>query len=199
MIDRRSFLRGAAAGGLALAENTIVIFSSDNGGAIKNTYNDGTNHLHARQPPNGPLRGQKGTLFEGGHRVPLIARWPGRIPAATTAHDLIGQVDMLPTLAAAAGIETRPEDGPDAVNVLPALLSANRGPCRDHLVTQLTGPLLAVRCGPWKMIPAGNVPLYLFNLEQDLSESNNLARKNPQKARELMKLLRRIKADGLRE
>ena len=59
---------------LKLAANTLVIVTSDNGGAIKNTYDDGTNPLHGRQPPNGTLRGNKGTLYEGGHRVPFIAR-----------------------------------------------------------------------------------------------------------------------------
>jgi arylsulfatase A-like enzyme len=181
-----------------IAENTLIIFSSDNGGAIKNTYNDGTNHLHSLQPPNGELRGKKGSLFEGGHRVPFIARWPARIAAGSVCDELIGQVDMLPTLAAAAGILPPKDEGPDAVNVLPALLGETRtSSCRDHLVMQLFGQLLAMRKGPWKLIPFGSsYQNFLFNLEDDLSESHNLAFKHPGKVLELQKLLWRIKAQN---
>lgn len=65
-----------ALGRRGLAQNTLVIFSSDNGGAIRNTDDDGTNHLYALQPPNGALRGCKRSFYEGGHRVPFLARWP---------------------------------------------------------------------------------------------------------------------------
>ena len=99
---------------LKLATNTLVIFTSDNGGAIKNTYDDGTNPLHSRQQPNGALRGFKGSLHEGGHRVPFIARWPGHIPAGGTSGELIGHVDTLATFAALTGQRLPPDAGPRA-------------------------------------------------------------------------------------
>ena len=107
---------------LKLATNTLVIFTSDNGGAIKNTYDDGSNPLHSRQKPNGSLRSFKGSLYEGGHRVPYLARWPGHIPAGGTSGALIGHVDTLATFAALTGQKMPADAGPDRFNVLPALL-----------------------------------------------------------------------------
>lgn len=181
-----------------LAENTLVIFSSDNGGAIKDTYDDGTNQLHSLQPPNGKLRGGKSTLFEGGHRVPFIARWPGRIKPGSTSNAIIAQLDMLPTLAAAASVDVPETAAPDAINVLPVLLGEEpANPCRDQLIMELMGPLLAVRQGPWKLIPPGGaLTPCLFNLDEDPYERHNLILKHPARAARLMRLLGRIKTQG---
>lgn len=86
-----------------LARNMPVIFRSDNGGAITHTADDGTNHLHTVQPPNGALRGFKSSLYQGGHRVPFLARWPARIPAGGTSDALIGLVDLPRTFATVGG------------------------------------------------------------------------------------------------
>src|SRR5207249_3640684 len=86
-------------------------------------------HLH-----NGVLHGNKGNIFEGGHRVPFVARWPARIKAGTTSDQLICHVDMLSTFAAAAHQSLPDEAGPDSFNVLPALLGVTDKPVRDHLV-----------------------------------------------------------------
>ena len=178
---------------LGLAQNTLILYSSDNGGAIKDTYDDGTNAEHGKQPPNGVLRGSKGQLYEGGHRVPLLARWPGHIPAGGTSDALVGLVDMLPTFAAAAGASTPAGAGPDAVNVLPAMLGGTAAPPRDMLVlhTNAGGPL-GLRKGDWMLVTHSrdnfkNAELY--NLKDDLPEKNNVAKEHPETVQELVQLL----------
>ena len=189
----------AALDRLNLATNTLVIFTSDNGGAIKNTYDDGTNPLHGRQPPNGALRGYKGGLYEGGHRVPFLARWPGRIPAGQSSGQLIAHVDTLATVAALTGQKLPPEAGPDSVNVLPAWLGQPGAKGRDHLVLQNNGQSpLALRQGDWMLIEKGRgaqpgaarkqktkelAGHELFNLSADPSQTNNLAAQEPERVK----------------
>ncbi|HPO13260.1 MAG TPA: arylsulfatase [Candidatus Hydrogenedentes bacterium] len=192
----------AALDRLNLAGNTLIIFTSDNGGAIKDTYDDGTNALHALQPPNAPLRGEKGTLYEGGHREPFLARWPGKISAGTTSDELIGLIDMLAMFTAVAGGALPSDAGPDSYNVLPALLGEKRAaPLRDHLVLQINGrEPLAIRQGPWVLInkrrgkkqPADVKNAELYNLAEDLAEKDNVAKKYPEKVKELTALLDRV-------
>ncbi len=119
---------------LGFTKDTLVIFTSDNGGAIKNTYDDGTNALHERQPPNGALRGHKGQLYEGGHREPFIARWPGHIAAGKDSAALFAHVDMLATFAALTGQTLRAGASPDGVNVLSALLGTPGAKGRESLL-----------------------------------------------------------------
>ena len=157
---------------LGIADNTLLVFSSDNGGAVKNTYDDGTNAEHGKQPPNGALRGIKGQLYEGGHRVPLLARWPGNIPADSTSDALIGLVDLLPTFAAAAGTAVPKGAGPDSVNALPALAGrAGETPPRETLVlhANANGPL-GLRKGDWMLVTHSRDDFTnagLYNLKND--------------------------------
>lgn len=204
----------AALDRLKLASNTLVIFTSDNGGAIKDTYDDGTNPLHSRQPPNGSLRGTKGTLYEGGHRVPFIARWPGHIPAGSTSDQLMGLVDALGTFAALTGQKLAAEAGPDSFNVLPALLGEKRKlPARDHLVLQNNNQApLALREGDWVLIQKGGGPAQqrragqqgnaapprpeLFNLAADLTQTNNLAATETERVKAMSQRLEKIRQQG---
>lgn len=187
-----------------LAENTLIVFSSDNGGAIKDTYDDGTNALHALQPPNGVLRGQKGDLYEGGHRVPFVARWPGRIAPNSISSTTFALVDMVATFSAAAEKPLAANAGPDSFNVLPALTGdAKPEALRDHLVMQSNlSHTLAIRKGPWKLIvhrppkSPDNPSFLLFNLENDPSELKDLSKRNPEMLNELNALLESIKAQG---
>lgn len=194
----------AALDRLDLAKNTLVIFTSDNGGAIKDTYDDGTNALHARQAPNGSLRGAKGTLYEGGHRVPFIAKWPGRIQAGTTSDALIGLIDMMATFGALAGQPMPEAAGPNSFNVLPALLGERTAsPPRDHLVVQINGAEpLGLREGPWKLVthrptkagdPDARAHAELYNLETDLGETNNLAAKHPERVIAMISRLQEVR------
>jgi len=189
---------------LGLTDNTLVIFTSDNGGAVQDTYDDGTNHLHALQPPNGILRGHKGTLYEGGHRVPFLARWPMSITAGSASEQLIGHIDMLATFASIAGRKPPAGAGPDSVDVLPAMLGEKHDkPVRDHLVLQINGPQpLALRQGPWKLVTRGprkqdkkgrETGAELYHLAEDISETHNLADKHPDRVREMLVMLDKIR------
>lgn len=174
---------------LGLAQDTLVIFSSDNGGAIKDTYDDGTNALHARQSPNGTWRGIKGQLYEGGHRVPFLARWPRQIPAGHTSSALLGLVDLLPTFAALAAQPLPSNAVLDGVNLLPVLRASPGATGREQLVLQGNGPSpLALRVGPWKYIERPKGP-ELYQLTRDPQEAHNLAAQEPARVEEFARLL----------
>jgi arylsulfatase A-like enzyme len=206
----------AALDRLKLAENTLVVFTSDNGGAIKNTYEDGTNHLHGRQSPNGKLRGAKGSLYEGGHRVPYIARWPNHVPAGATSHQLMGHIDTLATFAALTG-QTLPADAaPDSVNVLPAFLDEKLGPAtakpvRDHLVLQNNNQNpLALREGEWMLIEKNPGPkgmnknktadkpktAELYHLATDVTQTKDVAAEQPDRVAAMQKRLQQLRESG---
>jgi arylsulfatase A-like enzyme len=181
-----------------LADNTLVLFSSDNGGVMDDGYADGAVEQANGHKCNGPLKGYKGGLYEGGTREPFIARWPGHVPAGKTSGELVCLVDMLATLAAAAGQELPADAGPDSFNQLPALLAEKPAqPCRDHLVIHSGGGRLAIRHGPWKLIPGmGNQRTELYNLVDDLAESKNLEDEHPEKVKELLSRLMTVRTAG---
>jgi arylsulfatase A-like enzyme len=191
---------------LKLTKNTLVIFSSDNGGVNDDGYED----FDTSDPKmNGVLRGRKGTLFEGGNRVPFIARWPAKIKAGGASDELICLVDMPATFAALTGVALPADAAPDSFNVLPALLGQpHKKPCRDSLVMHVGGTKgpFAVRQGPWKFVPttppnarkgSGGEPNdMLFNLANDLAESNDVSAKHPDKIKALQALLTKIREQG---
>jgi arylsulfatase A-like enzyme len=196
---------------LKLTEKTLVIFTSDNGGVMDDGYEDvGSFDYH----PNAPLRGTKATLYEGGHRVPFIARWPGKVKAATTNDSLIAHLDLLATCAAIANSPVPQGGAIDSFNILPLLLGhPTLAPVRPHFVAHIGGTQgpFAVRSGSWKLVEAGRGPAkgkgkgyaaldrfgttpQLFNLAEDLAEKNNLAESQPAKLKELETLLAQIRA-----
>ena len=192
---------------LKLASKTIVIFTSDNGPVIDDGYKDGAVEKLGEHKPAGPFRGGKYSAFEGGTRVPLIIRWPGRIKAGSS-DALVCQIDFFASLAELAGETLGNADAPDSFNVLPALLGRSRKG-REHLVEHAR--LLALRRGPWKYIEPGQGPAkvantntetgtapdgLLFNLTDDLAERRNLIREQPQKAEELASELGKIRQAG---
>lgn len=190
----------AALDRLKLAENTLVIFTSDNGGVMDDGYEDvGSFDYH----PNAPLRGTKGTLFEGGHRVPFLARWPGHIRAGSTSGALIAHLDMPATFAALVGADIPAGQCLDSVNVLPALLGSSAIGRADFVahVGGTQGPF-AMRAGNWKYLgsdrningKAGPAP-QLYDLQADLSEAHNLADSQPDKLHELRALLAKIRGE----
>jgi arylsulfatase A-like enzyme len=134
-----------------LSDNTLVIFTSDNGGMFNR---GGQAAFKAGHRINGDLLGFKFGVWEGGHRVPFIVRWPGKVPAATTSKELIGNVDMLATLAAATGQKLDQDQQADSVNMLPALVGDPIKPIRDHMILAPNkGTHLSVRKGKWMYIP----------------------------------------------
>jgi arylsulfatase A-like enzyme len=188
---------------LHLAENTLVIFTSDNGPVVDDGYDDGAPRDLNGHAPAGPLRGGKYSIYEGGTRVPWIARWPQQIqPGVSNA--LVCQVDLLASFASLVGRQLPPEAGPDSFNVLPALLGQSPSG-RDHVVEHAGG--LAIRQGTWKLIarpqagrgkpgPAAKSVsrgAEVFNLSDDLGESKNLGEKDSEKVRELADRLQRIR------
>jgi arylsulfatase A-like enzyme len=137
---------------LGLAENTLVIVTSDNGGMVNLGGQEAVRRGHRL---NGDLLGFKFEAWEGGHRVPFVARWPGRIPADSVSDQLISNVDLFATLAALTGVKLAMEDAPDSFNVLPALTGTPAQPVRDHAVFSASSPAhFALRQGPWVYIGA---------------------------------------------
>jgi arylsulfatase A len=137
---------------MGAAENTLVIFTSDNGGMLHVT---GQAAWEAGHRLNGDLLGFKFGAWEGGHRVPFIARWPGRIPAGTTSGQLISQIDLLATFAAIVGRPLQEDEGPDSINQLESLTGTPDFPVRKTLVISPNSPThLTVRQGKWVYIPA---------------------------------------------
>lgn len=188
---------------LHLTENTLIILSSDNGPVLDDGYKDNANEKLGTHRPAGPFRAGKYSAFEGGTRVPLIVRWPGRVkPGVSDA--LVSQVDFVASLAALTGQKPVAPAFPDSQNVLPALLG--QSPVgRDHVVQHARK--LAVRQGRWKFIEPGETrdqlgpwtavkipdPGALFDLETDPGETKNLAQENPAKLQELRALLTQIR------
>ena len=193
---------------LQLAHHTLVIFTSDNGGILEDGYYDAG---RANYSPNGPLRGWKGTIFEGGHRVPFIVNWPGRIRPGTTSDALFAHLDMPATLAALTGARIPEGQCRDSVNVLPAILGAARTG-REELITHSTGTRgpFALRQKNWKLIQPGPGPGYgkmsaaraetrnpqtpmLFELASDPGETKNLATELNPRLREMQAALVRLR------
>lgn len=135
-----------------VSENTLVIFTSDNGGMFNL---GGQTAFKAGHRQNGDLLGFKFGVWEGGHRVPFIVRWPGKVKAGTTSDQLFGNVDMLATLAAVTGQELDKVQQADSVNVLPAWLNDSSEPVRDDLLLAPHKTThFSIRLGKWMYIPA---------------------------------------------
>ena len=175
---------------LNLATNTLVIFTSDNGARLADGYLDGSETNPCGHLYNGILRGIKGTFYEGGNREPFIARWPGHIPVGTNSA-MFSLHDLLPTVAALVGQPLPTDAGPDAQNVLPALLGQTSQSPRSALVMQNNGSSpLAVRQDAWKLLPSSSE---LYNLANDVREATNVFAQNPQRVATLNALLAQIK------
>ncbi len=172
---------------LGIDEKTIVLFTSDNG-----PHKEG-GHKPDFFDSNGPLRGYKRDLYEGGIRVPLIARWPGKIKAGTTSDHISAHWDMLPTFCEIAGIE--PTKDTDGISLLPELLGKEQKKHR-YLYWEFheQGKKQAVRMGKWKGIRLGiarnpKSPLLLFDLSVDEGETKNVADQHPDIVEKIEKAL----------
>jgi arylsulfatase A len=191
-----------------LTENTLVIFTSDNGCSPQAKFEELAAHGHL---PSGPLRGHKADLFEGGLRVPFVARWPGTVAAGTESAQIVCQTDIMATLAEILGRPLPDDAGEDSISFLAALRGAEGR--RDHLVSHSINGSFAIRRGDWKLLlcadsggwsaprpgtkqAAGLPPLQLYNLADDLGEQQNLQDREPEQVRELTELLQRLVADG---
>lgn len=190
-----------------LLDNTLILFSSDNGPVVDDGYQDNAVQLLGDHQPAGPWRGGKYSNFEAGTRVPLLASWPGRIrPGVSDA--LIGQIDLHRSLASLSGISVPTEDAPDSENLSATLLGQSRFG-RISLVEQAGS--LSLRQGPWKYIRPGNGPRrneltntelgnspqpQLYHLTQDPGERQDLAPQEPDRVAALERALSAIEARG---
>ena len=193
------------------AENTLVIFTADNGPE---------NYTFARDEKfdhwsSGPLRGRKRDIYEGGHHVPFIVRWPGVTEAGAVSDQLVGQIDIMATCAATVGYDLPADQAEDSQNMLP-ILKGEKG-ARSSLVHNTFDGKYAVRAGDWVLInhhtgethkaPAAwmkkhgypendKLPHELYNLAEDLGQRNNLANQNPERVEKMKAMLKKIQDDG---
>ena len=193
-----------------VAGETLVIATSDNGCSPEAKFPE----LQALgHHPSGPLRGTKADVWDGGHRVPFIARWPGRIKAGTASGQLICLNDFMATCADILGVKLPDDAGEDSVSLLPALLGTDRAPLREALVHHSINGSFSIRQGAWKLAlcpgsggwsepkpgsPAARTlpPAQLYDLATDLAEQHNTAAENAEIVGRLTRLLEKYVADG---
>lgn len=195
---------------LGLTEKTLVIFTSDNGPVLDDGYRDQAVERVGDHKPAGPFRGGKYSRFEGGTRVPFIARWPRRIRPAQVSDAIISQVDFTATFAALTGRPLADYEAPDSFNMLDALLG-NSADGRDHIVQEGIQNALGFRLGHWKYHEPSNAARIawqtgidtgarpepqLYNLKDDPGETTNLAQRYPEKAEHLHAMLQQLKRTG---
>ena len=164
-----------------VADNTLIIFLSDNGGAV------------ARSANNGALRAGKHSVYEGGIRVPFMVRWPSQLPAGTVCSEPVICQDAFTTILAAAGVKPPSDRIIDGKNVLPVLRGETTRPLHESLFWAWVKPNMkekwAIRRGKWKLLSdKGEIELY--DLEADISETKNLAGQNPELVKKLTKIFK---------
>ena len=165
---------------LNLDDRTMIIFTSDNGGLDNG----------GRPTENAPLRSGKGYAYEGGIRVPFLVRWPGQIKPGTLSDTPVCSIDVFPTILDAVGVTAPTDREIDGLSLLPLLRSAGQTPLkRDELIWHFPhyrhapGPYSILRKGNWKLIQFDEGISELYDLENDLSESNNLAEQEAEKVK----------------
>ena len=169
-----------------LAENTLIIFTSDNGHEYDRNFFDS----------NGKLKGMKRDLYEGGIRIPFIARWKGTIEAGKVNDHISAFWDFLPTACEIAGV--KPTTNTDGISYLPTLLG-NEQEQHEYLYWEFNegqGPIQAIRKGDWKAVKFYQKPVEIYNLQNDLSENNDLAETEPEKAEDFEQLFKQARVEN---
>jgi|GEM_PF-234720 len=204
----------AALEAAGVSENTIVIFTADNGPEFY-AYERDEKFDHWSSEP---LRGAKRDIYEGGHRVPYIVKWPGVVEEGSVSEALISQIDLMATLAGILGLDLPVDQAVDSYNQLP-VLSGAQASVRDSHVHNTFKDHYAIRQGDWVLIDAemgytrnrpelsawetrhgypeeDDLPVELYNLSEDIGQYNNLAAQYPEKVAEMQELLQKIRAQG---
>ncbi|MBM4017809.1 MAG: arylsulfatase, partial [Planctomycetes bacterium] len=193
-----------------LADNTIVIFTSDNG---HSTYTGLQELQKAGHEPSAHLRGYKADIWEGGHRVPFIVRWPGKAPPGTRCDQTVGLTDLMATCADLVGVRLPDDAGEDSASILPLLTGRADRPVHEAVVHHSARGQFAIRQGNWKLVlgpgpgggsPAkdggaaaqGPPPAQLYDLARDIGEKQNVADQQPDVVRQMTALLQKYVADG---
>lgn len=199
---------------LGLADNTIVIFSSDNGPVLDDGYQDQAPELTGDHRPTGPHRGGKYSLFNGGTRVPCILRWPVKVEAGIN-DTMWSQVDLYASFAALAGAQLPEEAAIDSENMLDVIMNHPEAAGRKELVTEGAGHHMNYHAGDWVYIPPYPGPAVqpntgiemgydmepqLYNIRQDIGQYENLAAKYPERLHQMASRLDEIlKSERTRE
>lgn len=203
---------------LGVGENTLVLFSSDNGPETVHYHRMRQEYGH---DASGGWRGMKRDGWEGGHRVPFIARWPQAIPTGQVSKQMTNTTDIFATLASAVGYELKDEDARDSYDMLPVMLGlqADDSPVRPYMLTQSFRGEFQIRQGDWKYLDhkgsggndydrdgilqayrlpelAPDAPGQLYDLKADPGETTNLYFKESEKRKELQGLLGKLKSSG---
>jgi arylsulfatase A-like enzyme len=193
-----------------LAENTLIIFTSDNGCSPSANYPE---LLAKGHNPSGKYRGHKADVYEGGHRVPFLVRWPAKVKAGQSTTQLTCLTDFTATAAEITGAKLPETAAEDSFSFLPTLLGQSaKGPKRESLVSHSIGGYFAIREGKWKLAlcpgsggwseprpgkeAAGSPPMQLFDLEADLGETKNLQAEHPEIVARLTQKLETLVANG---
>ncbi len=182
---------------LHLANNTLVIFTSDNGGVVKG--HESSEAIKTGLKINGNLRGGKHEIWEGGFREPFLVRWPGHVPAGTVSNQVLCLTDVLATFSGVLNVPLPMHNAEDSVDMLRAFTEETPGaPVRDSLVLQSGGGVYAIRMGDWKLVEYLNAPKIkfrwnkkaetdkqgqrdlLFNLKTDPAEEHDVSAANPE-------------------
>jgi arylsulfatase A len=172
------------------AKDTLVLFTSDNGFAPYVGVKDLEKQGHF---PSGPLRDYKTSVYEGGHRVAFVTRWPGQVGAGSTCDQLVHQADIIATIADILRTKLPANAAEDSYSFLP-LLRGSSAPTRPHAISCASAGTPGLRVGQWKYV--ATQPAQLFDLAADLGETKNLATEQPERVTEMKALLEKLIADG---
>jgi len=192
------------------ADDTLVIFTSDNGCSPQADFGA---LLAKGHDPSYIFRGHKADLWDGGHRVPFIVRWPGKVEAGTTSDQVVSLVDFTATCADVVGAELPADAAEDSVSLLPVLLGKADGPVREALVHHSISGKFSIRQGRWKLLlcagsggwsrprdaqarKQGLPPVQLYDMEADPQEEHNVQAEHPEVVERLTALLERYVAQG---
>lgn len=193
-----------------VADDTLIIFTTDNGCSPAANIPELEAAGHDQ---NYIYRGHKADIYEGGHRVPFLVRWPGKIAAGTRSDHLIGQLDFVATAAEITGAEIPDNAAEDSVSFLSTLLNPTGKPPRQSIVSQSIGGQFAIRDGSWKLClcpgsggwsrprpgrddMSGLPPMQLYNLASDPGEERNLVADAPDRVEQMQEMLRRYIENG---
>jgi arylsulfatase A len=191
-----------------VADDTLIIVTSDNGCSPEADFDVLSQFGH---DPSHVFRGQKADIFEGGHRIPFIARWPRRIQPGTVCYDTTCLTDLMATAAEIVGVDLPEHAGEDSVSMLPNLLGTAKKPLREATVHHSINGSFSIRRGTWKLVlcpgsggwsppkpghTQGLPPVQLYDLENDIGETKNVQDKHPELVKELRALLEKYKREG---
>ena len=170
-----------------MVDNTLIVFHSDNGGALPTRFPTGDADVQSFAADNGIFREGRGSLYEGGVRAVALASWPGKIKAKTVVTDMLHVTDMYTTLVKLAGASAEQAEKLDGMDQWPALADGRRG-ARNEILLNVEEFRAALRIGEWKLVVHAALPrmVELFDISNDPEEAQNLADRNPERVSQML-------------